>query len=116
MLYGFGNCTSAMLWRGCRRSGVEPLGFRNDRWFVERQQIRIRRSRPGQRQSLFYGTVNRIGIEAVGCCARGSMIESHANRKPAILLGHVLMNGVVRKARESAEVRAEKRFDIGNSQ
>jgi hypothetical protein len=42
------------------------------------------------------------------------LIERHANRDPAILLGDVLMDGVVGEARESGAMRAEERLDIGN--
>ena len=112
---GFGHGSSAMLGRCGGGGSVEALGFGNHRRFVERQQIRIGRGGSGQREGLLHGAANRIGIEAIGGGARGSLIERHANRKPAILLGDVLMNGVVGEARERAEMRAEERLDIRNT-
>ena len=44
------------------------------------------------------------------------LIQRHANREPAILLGHVLMDGVVGETRERAEMRAEERLDVGHPQ
>ncbi len=72
---GFGHCSSAMLGRCGGGGGIEAPGFGNRRGFGERQQIRIGRGGSSQREGLLHRGANRIGIEAIGGGARGSLIE-----------------------------------------
>ena len=113
---GAGHGASAIHGVGQRGGWIKARNFGNRGRRGERQQVGIGRAGFGESDGLLDGRADGIGIESIGGGASCLLVDQHTHGDPLALLGHVLMDGVVREPRQRSPMRAEDGFHVRRAQ